>query len=112
MYITFEEYKQLNGKADEQAFPVLEFLAKKRLDYWTFGRIQEATEDIKYCMLLLIDQLNDEKNGESDVSAFSNDGVSVTLTNAKTNDEKMNDIYKRVVEILPIELVSLVVGYS
>lgn len=108
MYLTFEEYKELGGTADQTSFTPLELQARYKLDYWTFNRITEPDERVKLCMRLIIDVLYEIQNNIIDVSSFSNDGVSVTLANAKTDDQKMNDVYSRVVEILPVELVSVV----
>lgn len=109
MYLTFAEYKSLSGKAEESDFPRLELLARKKLDHWTQGRITAPDDDIRLCMTLIIDRLDDDQNGEQDVSSVSNDGVSMSFADAKTSDQKWEDVYDRVVEILPIELVSLCV---
>lgn len=109
MYITYVEYVQNGGKAQESDFPRLELLARKRLDHWTRGRITTPDDDIRLCMTLIIDRLNDDESGEQDVSSVSNDGVSMSFVDAKTQEQKLSDVYDRVVEILPIELVSLCV---
>ena len=109
MYITYAEYVQNGGKAQESDFHRLETLARKRLDYWTQNRITEPDDDVKLCMTIIIDRLDDDQSGEQDVSSVSNDGVSMSFAEAKTSDQKWADVYDRVVEILPIELVSLCV---
>lgn len=109
MYITYVEYVQNGGKAQESDFHRLETLARKRLDYWTQNRITTPDDDIRLCMTLIIDRLDDDESGEQDVSSVSNDGVSMSFVEAKTSDQKWADVYDRVVEILPIELVSLCV---
>lgn len=109
MYITYEEYSSLGGKAPESDFPRLELLARKRLDYWTMNRITEPDDDIKLCMALIIDAESDEQSGEHDVSSFSNDGVSVSFADAQTREQKWSSVYDRIVEILPVELVSVCV---
>lgn len=109
-YITYEQYKALGGTAEQSAFPLLEKLARKKLDYWTQGRITEADDDIRLCMLLIIDAMGKIRSGKKDVASVSNDGVSVTYASAKTEEQMMGSVYDQVVEILPVELVSLVVG--
>lgn len=109
MYITYAEYVRMGGTAQESDFPRLETMARKRLDYWTQSRITESDDDIKLCMTLIIDRLDDDQGGEQDVSSVSNDGVSMSFADAKTSDQKWADVYDRVVEILPVELVSLCV---
>lgn len=108
MYLTYEEYKELGGTAEQPSFTQLELQARYKLDYWTFNRITEPDERVKLCMRLIIDVLDEIQSNIIDASSFSNDGVSVTLANAKTDDQKMNDVYSRAVEILPVELVSVV----
>lgn len=109
MYITYEEYSALGGKAAETDFPRLELLAEKRLNYWTIDRITEPDDDIRLCMMLIIDAEYAEQSGEQDVTSFSNDGVSVSFADAQTKEQKWSDVYDRIVEILPVELVSVCV---
>ena len=109
-YITYEQYKSLGGTAEQSAFPLLERLARKKLDYWTQGRIAEVDDDIRLCMLLLIDAMGKIRSGKKDVSSVSNDGVSVTYASAQTEEQLMGSVYDQVVEILPVELVNLEVG--
>lgn len=108
-YITYEEYTANGGTADASAFPRLARLAEKRLNYWTQDRITGSNEDIKLCMTIIIDAMHAEQSGEMDVSSFSNDGVSVSFAGAKTSEQKWDDVYRQIVEILPVELVSLCV---
>lgn len=109
MYLTFEEYSALNGKAPESQFAKLEHLARKRLDYWTMNRIVEPDDDIRLCMALIVDQEYDDESGVFDVSSFGNDGVSVSFADAQTKEQKWASVYDRIVEILPVELVSVCV---
>lgn len=109
MYLTYEEYLALGGKSPESDFPRLELLSRKRLDYWTQNRITDPDDDIRLCMTLIIDAESAEQTGEHDVSSFSNDGVSVSFADAQTKEQKWADVYDRIVEILPVELVSVCV---
>ena len=109
MYLTYEEYSSLGGKAPESDFTRLELLARKRLDYWTLNRITEPDDDVRLCMTLIIDAEYADQSGEHDVSSFSNDGVSVSFADAQTKEQKWADVYDRIVEILPVELVSVCV---
>lgn len=109
MYLTFEEYTEFGGTVPQSSFDKLEMLASYKLDYWTQDRITEVDEKIKFCVYLIIEKLYEIENGESDVSSFSNDGVSVTLADAKTSKQKLEDVYWQVVEILPVKLVSVVI---
>ena len=107
MYLTYEEYSSLGGKAPENEFPRLEKLAEKRLNYWTLNRITTPDDDIRLCMTLIVDAEYADQSGEHDVSSFSNDGVSVSFADAQTKDQKWQNVYDRIVEILPVELVSV-----
>ena len=60
-------------------------------------------------MTLIVDAEYSDKSGEHDVSSFSNDGVSVSFADAQTKEQKWADVYDRIVEILPVELVSVCV---
>lgn len=109
MYLTYEEYQAMQGKADESLFPLLELKARKKLDYWTQDRITETTEGIRLIMTMLIDHYASEQDGEQDVSSVSNDGISISFADAKTSEQKLMNIYDYAVEILPVELVSVCV---
>lgn len=113
MYLPFEKYKEYGGEIPEKSYSFYEKLARKKLDYWTINRIpkyfEEYKEDIELCMFLIIEQIYQNETGEADVSSVSNDGISISYVEAKTNEQKMQDVYQRIVEILPIELISLVV---
>lgn len=109
MYLTYEEYSSLGGKAPESDFPRLELLSEKRLNYWTQNRIADPDDDIRLCMTLIVDAEYADQYGEQDVSSFSNDGVSVSFADAQTKEQKWTNVYDRIVEILPVELVSVCV---
>lgn len=106
-YLTYEDYTIFGGGASQEAFPVLELRARKRLDHWTQNRIKEPTDDVKLCMRLIIDELHAQDSGRFDVSSVSHDGISQTFAGARTADEKMQSVYAQVVEILPVELITL-----
>lgn len=113
MYLTFEKYKEYGGEILEKSYSFYELLARKKLDYWTMNRIpkffDEYKEDIELCMFLIIEQIYQNETGEADVSSVSNDGISISFVGVKTSDQKIQDVYQKIVEILPIELISLVV---
>lgn len=109
-YITYEQYKALGGTAEQSAFPLLERLARKKLDYWTQGRIAEVDDDIRLCMLLLIDAMRKIRNGFVNVASTNNDGLTVNYASAQTEEQLIGSVYDQVVEILPVELVNLEVG--
>ncbi len=110
-YLTFDQYQANGGKVDRSIFPVLEQLARKKLDYWTQNRITETTPDIELCMTVIVDALAEvRENQAGTASSFSNDGVSVNLSKpVRAESEIMASVYDQVVEILPVELVSVVI---
>lgn len=107
MYLTYEKYKEYGGSVIEKDYAFFELQARKKLDYWTLGRIVEITDDIELCMFLIIEQIYQIETGEADVSSVSNDGISMSFVDAKTSEQKLQDLYQKIVEILPVELVSV-----
>lgn len=112
-YLTYQQYVSNGGTAEESAFPVLERMARAKLDYWTHDRIRDVDCDIMLCMTLIVNALdNAQKISQGGpVSSFSNDGVSVSFDTQrmKTEEDTMASVYDQVVEILPVELVSVVI---
>lgn len=112
-YLTYQQYVSNGGTAEESAFPVLERRARAKLEYWTQERITETTPDIQLCMTLIINAMDSAQKSSQGgtVSSFSNDGVSVSFDTraVKTEEEAMASVYDQVVEILPVELVSVVI---
>lgn len=113
-YLTYAQYVSNGGTAEESAFPVLERRARAKLDDWTQDRIEETGDDTRLCMTLIINAMDGAQKVSRGgaVSSFSNDGVSVSLDTrtVKTEEEAVSSVYDQVVEILPVELVSVVIG--
>lgn len=114
IYLSYDNYKSLGGDIDEIQYPILERLARKKLDNWTLNRISEIkdiTDDIRLAMFLIINQLKDGKKEEKEIASVSNDGVSITYSNSsKTSEQKENELYEKIIEILPLELISICVN--
>lgn len=110
-YLTFDQYQANGGRAERSAFPALEHLARKKLDYWTQNRVTEMTCDIELAMTLIVDALAEvRENQAGTASSFSNDGMSVSLSKpVRAEAEIMGSVYDQIVEILPIELISVVI---
>lgn len=112
-YLTYQQYVSQGGTAELSAFPLLERRARAKLDYWTQNRIKDVDCDIRLCMTLMINALDSVQQNSrgGPVSSFSNDGVSVSFDTQriKTEEEAMASVYDQVVEILPVELVSVVI---
>ena len=107
-YLTYQQYVSNGGTAELSAFPTLERRARAKLDYWTQGRIKDVDCDIHLCMTLIINALDSvQSTGGQTMTSFSNDGVSVNFGTQRTEEEVMSSVYEQVVEILPVELVSV-----
>ena len=101
-YLTHEEYIQKGGSLDAVAFPVLEMLARKRIDCFTVSRVQAMAvvpEAVKLCMMALIDMENavgaQAQATAPVVTSFSTDGYSESHGNAfdaKTAQEQMDGL--------------------
>ena len=87
MYLTYEEYAGMGGGANVDAFTRLEAKARAQLDRMTYGRItgeNPVRQNVKYCMFDMIDALDAGESiaamaGGREVSAMSNDGVSISF---------------------------------
>ena len=82
-YLTYNEYEDMGGKLGDEEFPLYEFRARKRIDYWTDCRVQrmsEVPEAVKKCMMLIIrfdEKFGSEAQADNPVVAsFSTDGYS------------------------------------
>lgn len=95
MYLTYDEYIQMGGEAlEDTAYENLEFEARTQIDWWTFGRLKNETEQqeaVKRCMyklielldkqqkVLMVDAVDEDGNIKAGLMAHqSNDGVSST----------------------------------
>lgn len=82
-YLTYEEYSSYGGTAGEDAFTLLEFKARKRIDRMTFSRVQamaEVPEAVKMCMTTIMN-LEGAAGAEAQVlnptvTSFTTDGYS------------------------------------
>ena len=99
-YLTYEEYVERGGTSSEQAFPLLEFRARKRIDRMTFSRVQdmaEVPEAVRLCMLSLIgidSKAGVEAQVENPVvTSFNNDGYSESFGKALSAEDAEKVLY-------------------
>lgn len=95
MYITYSEYKLMGGLADNSAtFNKIEMKAEKQIDQRTFNRLKNQTipNEVKQCMVELIDLNMQMEDSDSTISSINNDGVSVSFVDKKEIESKINDI--------------------
>ena len=83
MYIDYETYLTMGGKAEETEFSRLEYMAGKKLERYTFRRIkntEKPSEAVQRCMAELINAMARadpvQLMSEAPLSGFSNDGYS------------------------------------
>ena len=97
-YLTYSEYTSLGGKLDKTEFIKLEFEARKNIDMFTFGRLKnlkEQVEEVKMCVLKLIDILNNYKkisSRDKSVQSENTDGYTVTYNSTNISNIKSVDI--------------------
>lgn len=116
MYLTYLEYQNYGGTADETTFNDLEFEASSVVDWYTFNRLQKETEfpeAVKRCVYKIIqyitaqqqvnglDTASAQNNSEgAGIASQSNDGVSVSynVLNAKDVVENSKAQIKQIVD--------------
>ena len=105
MYLTFSEYEEYGGALDQTAFEVLEFKARKRIDYLTANRVrdhmEEISEAVKRCVFSIVEIENaigiEAQATHPSVTSYSTDGYSETYGNsirAEDAGKRMNDIIR------------------
>lgn len=100
MYITYEEYSEMGGTAAEAAFPRLEYMARKRIDRYTQGRVKhmaETPECVRRCATEIVNAMDKadptKTASEAALSGFSNDGYSESYAEPLTAQAQENNIY-------------------
>ena len=99
-YLTYAEYKGLGGTLEETPFNILELEAQKNIDKYTFGRLQNLTEqinEVKVCdfrLISLLDTYNSYANQNKSISSEHTDGYSISYSQATENvsKAKINEI--------------------
>lgn len=100
-YITFEQYRALGGKVQEQtAFSVLERKAQRYLDTWTQNRIKESSEVIRETLTGLIDMMADDGSGNN-LASFTNGNISMSFDVSRKIEQ---DMLYYVQMMLPLDL--------
>ena len=104
VYMTYEEYQDFGGTEDASTFRVLEFKARKLIDYLTDSRVQDMTtvpEAVKLCQLSLM-SMEAKAGTEAQivtpaVTSFNVEGYSESygnLPNADTARSQMADVVR------------------
>lgn len=102
-YLTYSEYQSLGGTLEEMPFNLLEFKARKEVDKYTFGRLEEignGYNEVKLCVNDIIGILGVYQNYDNQdkrVSSVNTDGYveSYNLDISgmeKSKDDKIKNI--------------------
>lgn len=102
-YLTYNEYQSLGGTLEEMPFNLLEFKARKEVDKYTFGRLEEIGNrynEVKLCVndiIGILDLYQKYDNQDKRVSSVNTDGYveSYNLDISgmeKSKDDKIKNI--------------------
>ncbi|EOY7191127.1 hypothetical protein MXT65_17715 [Clostridioides difficile] len=96
MYIDYEFYNALGGEIPQDEFNKYAIRATKYIDYNTFNRIEEVTEEIKIATCEIADLIyKSSLEGDKEIQSESIGSHSVTYSaNNKTIEQKAYDILK------------------
>lgn len=110
MYIDFSTYADMGGTVDETAFPRLEYLAEKKIDHYTQGRVKnmkKVPEAVKRCMVEIINSMGEndptETASSASLSGFSNDGYSESYAEPMTASSQESGLYGLILDYLSTE---------
>ncbi len=100
-YIDFDWYKEVyqGREVEKEGFYNLALKATKYIDKITFGRVDEADENVKYAVCAVMEEMHKDLLRYG-ISAESNDGYSISYT--KNNGGE--NLYKAAKLFLPPEL--------
>lgn len=111
-YLTYEDYKALDGTLDITPFNLLEFEARRKVDIVTQNRLKnvnsnEIPQEVKLCIFKLIEAINSYVSSirsateNSNIASESTDGYSVSYVKSSQIKEivssrktELNDIIR------------------
>ena len=79
-YLTYNEYQSWGGTLAEMPFNLLEFKARKEIDKYTFGRLEEignGYNEVKLCVndiIGILDLYSNYDNQDKRISSVNTDG--------------------------------------
>lgn len=106
-YLTYTEYTELGGTIQEMPFNLLEFEARKIIDYYTLGRLvnlETQKPEVKICIYNLIDSIqayNDIKGKTSE--HVGNYSVAYNTLTLEDSANKYSDMVKKYLADLYLE---------
>ena len=111
-YLTFTEYRGLDGTLAETPFNLLEFESRRQIDIRTQNRLkgidsEEIPQEVKLCIFHLIETINnyavsiESATGNSNIASENIDGYSVTYVKStqikeiiQSKSAEINDIIR------------------
>lgn len=106
-YLTYDEYVNYGGTATQTAFPLLEFKARKQIDYLTASRVQNMAsvpEAVKLCMVTVMNMVQatgaEAQATNPQLTSFNNDGYSESYGNALSADDTAKQTKKEIESML------------
>lgn len=108
-YLTYTEYKALGGSLDITPFNLLEFEARRIIDSRTLQRlkgINQIPQEVKMCMLSLVDTINSYVNKSQTSKNISSESVGSYSVNYITGTQIQETIKSK-----NAELTDMVVTY-
>lgn len=110
MYLDYETYVSMGGTVDSAAFPRLEYMAEKRIDRYTQGRVkamEAVPEAVQRCMVEVIGVMSKsdptKTASTAPLSGFSNDGYSESYAEPMTADGLEANLYGLILDYLSTE---------
>ena len=103
MRVDYNYYSNVyKGKVREEDFTSLEIKASGILNYYTFNRIEEVTENIKLAICELIDYIAEEERirNEKEIQSESVGTHSVTYAIAKNRNKNSSVVKKEQKDII------------
>ena len=107
MYLDYETYVSMGGTADNAAFPRLEYMAEKRIDRYTQGRVkamEAIPEAVQRCMAELVNGMAaadpTRTASTAPLSGFSNDGYSESYAGPMTAGSLEASLYGLILDYL------------
>lgn len=101
-YLTYNEYKALGGSLDITPFNLLEFEARRIIDNRTLQRlkgIEEVPQEVKMCMLSLVDTINSYANKSQTSKNISSESVGSYAVNYITGAQIQETINSKNAEL-------------
>ena len=118
-YLTFTEYRGLDGTLAETPFNLLEFESRRQIDIRTQNRLKEIDsedipQEVKLCVFRLIETINnyivsiESATGNSNIASENIDGYSVTYVKSTQIKEIIQSKSAEIEDIIRTYLLGVV----